>query len=62
MERINAEKEADQEDAVMRHMFGGAAEDGQSDILEETGRRSRGSMISGMNRSIRGTSKRFIRT
>lgn len=37
MERIKAEKEADQEDAVMRHMFGGAAEDGQSDVLEEPG-------------------------
>ena len=36
MDRINAEKEADQEDAVMRHMFGGAA-DGQSDVLEEPG-------------------------
>ena len=39
MDRINAEKEADQEDAVMRHMFGGAA-DGQHDVLEKPGNRA----------------------
>ena len=36
MERIKEEKEADQDDVVMRHMFGGAA-DGQQDVLAEPG-------------------------
>ena len=36
MERIRKEKEESQEDAVMRQMFGGAADE-QSDVLEEPG-------------------------
>lgn len=37
MERIQQEKEETQNDVVMKQMFGGAAEDGQQDLLEEPG-------------------------
>ena len=37
LERIEAEEEENQNDAVMRQMFGGAAEDGQRSVLEEPG-------------------------
>ena len=37
LKRIEEEEESDKEDAVMSHMFGGAAKDGQSDVLEEPG-------------------------
>ena len=39
LKRIEEEEESSKEDAVMNHMFGGAA-DGQSDVLEEPGDRA----------------------
>lgn len=37
IDRIAEEESSSKEDAVMRQMFGGAAEDGQHDVLEEPG-------------------------
>ena len=37
MERIQKEKEEEEVDPVMNQMFGGAAENGQRDVLEEPG-------------------------
>ena len=37
LKRIEEEEEENQNDVVMRHMFGGAAEDGQRNVLEEPG-------------------------
>ena len=39
LKRIEEEEESDKEDAVMSHMFGGAADD-QSGVLEESGGRA----------------------